>query len=510
RIPYVPISSNLVNGSYYPSQAGQRKTNLSTLLSAGGATIIAKTIITNYPMFTNRAGGMNGTNYINALAANIVDYADSDSTPTSITANGNTALGFESYPLPTIIFDRMTLAGKILTVETYWQFWNCSSTNSSGVSYDCIYDFADTLGSYITPTTNYLVTNSPRMLPNTIKTNLTIPTLRAGCSAIVSITNTTNLESSTLIPSNVLATDVKSIWIDGTGSGQITTNNTFTLSLNGTVISKLMTGFERKAKILTNKGAAAWSGGMPGLRYDNVAGINTTFKVSPSGDPRMLLYFTNNTNSGYLSACDYDQNVEWELGYAQTRKDAFNGSPYSGKPGNWPDGANSSNTATPGTPLPDSQAPKLGTNAAKSTIYARLSNLGRYTDVCELGSVFDPIQWVSSTKISKPSDWVNCDIEGGTTWVANSMYGGGQTLRIGRPEHSRFAFTNLVAGGNPVPSLGTSAAGLLDLFCVNNVYNWAGKININTAPPPVLAALAGGITLSKDPNKGSKEVNATM
>ena len=29
RIPYVPISSALVNGSYYPSQAGQRKTNLS-------------------------------------------------------------------------------------------------------------------------------------------------------------------------------------------------------------------------------------------------------------------------------------------------------------------------------------------------------------------------------------------------------------------------------------------------------------------------------------------------
>jgi len=89
------------------------------------------------------------------------------------------------------------------------------------------------------------------------------------------------------------------------------------------------------------------------------------------------------------------------------------------------------------------------------------------------------------------------------------MYGGGQTLRIGRPEHSRFAFTNL--GGNfPVPSLGTSAAGLMDLFCATNVYNWAGKININTAPPAVLAALAGGITLSKDPQKLGSEVNATM
>jgi hypothetical protein len=58
--------------------------------------------------------------------------------------------------------------------------------------------------------------------------------------------------------------------------------------------------------------------------------------------------------------------------------------------------------------------------------------------------------------------------------------------------------------------LGQSAAGLLDLFCVTNTYNWAGKININTAPAPVLAALAGGIKLTGDPNKAGSEVNDTM
>ena len=92
------------------------------------------------------------------------------------------------------------------------------------------------------------------------------------------------------------------------------------------------------------------------------------------------------------------------------------------------------------------------------------------------------------------------------------MYGGGQTLRIGRPEHSRFAFTNLDSSKTsyPVPSLGTSAAGLMDLFCTTNVYNWAGKININTAPLPVLAALAGGITLSKDANIKGSTMNSQM
>ena len=509
RIPYVPISSALVNGSYYPSQAGQRKTNLSdpTILALGGASKIAATINTNYPMFTNRAGGMDGVTYVNALAANIFDYADTDSTPTTV---GN-AVGFDNYPLPTIIFDQLSLVGKTLTVNSYWQFWNCSSLVSPEIIYDYTYDFADFLGSYEQTSTKKVVVvpGSPRMIKDPLKGQVTVPKLNAGYSAIVRIPTSINLESATLIPSSVLASDVKNIWIDGTKSGQIFTNNTFTLALNGKVISKLMTGFERKAKSLDNEGASAWSGGMPGLRYDNVAGIKTSFKVPPSGDPRMLLYFTNNVGTGYLSACDYDQNVEWELGYAQTRKDAFNGSPYSGMPGNWIDGSNSAATVILGKPYPDAQAPSVGTFSSKNSAANQLSTNKLFTNICELGNIFDPLQWVSSTKILMPSDWVNCDIAAGTTWEKNSMYGGGQTLRIGRPEHSRFAFTNL-GGDYPVPSLGTSAAGLLDLFCATNVYNWAGKININTAPPPVLAALAGGITLTKDPNKVGSPANATM
>jgi hypothetical protein len=97
------------------------------------------------------------------------------------------------------------------------------------------------------------------------------------------------------------------------------------------------------------------------------------------------------------------------------------------------------------------------------------------------------------------------------------MWGGGSSLRIGRPEHSRFAFTNLITPSPtsyPVPALGTSAVGLLDLFCVTNTYDWGGKININTAPLPVLAALAGGITLNTGnydiTGGGSAPANADM
>jgi hypothetical protein len=64
--------------------------------------------------------------------------------------------------------------------------------------------------------------------------------------------------------------------------------------------------------------------------------------------------------------------------------------------------------------------------------------------------------------------------------------------------------------------MGQSSAALLDLFCVTNgntsggPFRTGGKININTAPYPVLAALAGGITPSKDPNQVGSTANTTM
>jgi hypothetical protein len=52
-----------------------------------------------------------------------------------------------------------------------------------------------------------------------------------------------------------------------------------------------------------------------------------------------------------------------------------------------------------------------------------------------------------------------------------------------------------------------SAAALLDLFCVSTNYSEAGKINLNTAPAPVLRALAGGILLA---NAGNHAVPSGM
>ena len=84
----------------------------------------------------------------------------------------------------------------------------------------------------------------------------------------------------------------------------------------------------------------------------------------------------------------------------------------------------------------------------------------------------------------------------GSTILTN---GGGTTLRIGRAEHQRFAWTNLGGVALDTPNMQMSAAALLDMFCVTNQFDESGQINLNTAPAPVLRALAGGIRLTNDP-----------
>jgi hypothetical protein len=113
---------------------------------------------------------------------------------------------------------------------------------------------------------------------------------------------------------------------------------------------------------------------------------------------------------------------------------------------------------------------------------------GPMTNILELGNIYDPILWrrVENGNITKDS-------------IAAPNFGGGNTLRIGRPEHPLFAWTNM-GGGAEMPNMQQSAAALLDLFCLSTNYSEAGKINLNTAPAPVLRALAGGIYLRSDPN----------
>lgn len=508
---------NRTNGTNGHKLCTTNFTNASFTLSN-----LVSHISSNCPAFTNRAGGMNGNGYLYALAANMVDYIDNNSSPTSTNINLGTtanptnfyAIGFDNYPLPTILHDKLNLNGSNLTITSYWQFWNCSSLTSPPASYQITNNVADTLFAYGTnnPATKTetvnLVAGNPRLVAGSLTSNITIPQLLPGASCVISVSSTNlNLVSQGWIPANAVA-NLTRIWINHTNTGLALDNtNSFSISLsNGLLVTRANTGYERKAKAISNSATVSdWSGCMPALRYIQKPGWGTYNQPPSSGDPRMLIYLTN--SAGWcLAACDFASATEWGLGWAQW---TGNGNPYYGDPGMWPDGSNATGLPQAGTKYPVTTNPPLGTNAARTSVFAKLSTNPAYTNICELGNIFDPIQWSSAT-ISTQTNWINYDIKPGTLWTPNSMYGGGSTLRIGRPEHSLFAFTNLAGATVATPNMQMSAAALLDLFCTARQYDESGQINLNTAPAPVLRALAGRVFLRNDATPPNLQVPDSM
>ncbi len=147
---------------------------------------------------------------------------------------------------------------------------------------------------------------------------------------------------------------------------------------------------------------------------------------------------------------------------------------------------------------------------AKYSAIQLISNRGYFCSVTELGNLFDPIMY--SPKFESESD-TNVFLTkskmplGEVSWPdakgdqGSPLYGGGNTLRIGRPEHPAFSST-----GN----IQNRAVGLLDLFHTGQpltgdtamrtspLVKIHGNVNINTASRDVLRAMVAG-TLVMDP-----------
>jgi hypothetical protein len=75
----------------------------------------------------------------------------------------------------------------------------------------------------------------------------------------------------------------------------------------------------------------------------------------------------------------------------------------------------------------------------------RLSNLGRFYSVTELGNLLDPVMWIPGPPSILTQNAQRYDTYRNTTLksltldaTAGKMWGGGNTLRIGRPEHELF------------------------------------------------------------------------
>ena len=471
-------------------------------------TNITNWISTNLPGFTNRAGGMNRTNYLLALAANIIDYADANSTATSTNINGVNIVGFDNYPMLTHVFDQFLYDkdNRRITITTYLQFWNPSSVSTPALTGGTFaYNLNDTI-RYPTNTAGDLFTNRP-LSTSTLSvssfsfSNGTNTTHSFGPNSgfITSIANTIDLTDAAKFP-NFLNPGPNSLGIDtitGTDYDNAATNSFMLTGLGATNQPRIPLHRWSSSPTL-NSGTPKWIGSVLGLRMSSGVGNEASSRLS--ADPRMLNYIGVGTTM-QMAYNDYNS-VYWQ-GYPSQFTTAL----LSGHPGNWPDGTNTANNPIPTRGITNPTVPPPGPFIIQDSLTliadpapCKISNSGSYTNICELGNIFDPIQWAPPAT-SALTNYANVDIPTGTTWTANNLYGGGSTLRIGRPEHSRFAWTNVAGSTSTVatPNMQMSAAALLDLFCTTLQFDESGKINLNTAPAPVLRALAGGIYLRSDP-----------
>lgn len=478
---------------------------------------IATAISNNLPDFAQRAGGMSAGAYLSNIAANIVDYIDADSTPTVDSGSPPAWRGCEAIAWPNEIFTRIHFESAdtqavpggfqySFKYKHYLEVWNINNTS--------------------VPLNNLVISNNRSFLvripPLTFNLN------SAAFGAISNLTMTPVAGSpSTLRPGEfgMLETPTITLRTNISGSTSITNvqfqdwnqNSSVIYTSTGEEISRTKMGSltYNKDIVATNPyGVGNGVNFSSGLSY----AVQRTYRAPPpnlksiGGDPRAQMFLGTWPTKGQLYV-NYSSpgGLNWESGNSGFSNGYVNATSF------WPDGGKYNPSDLGANPTSYGISPETYYSGKKGTWSTNVSltknnNTGSLTNICELGNIFDPMQWEDSSQLptaagGMPGLWTNLS----ATAVAADTAGGRISLRIGRPEFNRFAFTNLGAASDlPVPNMGQSASALLDIFCAANRYDNGGKINLNTAPGPVLRALAGGISVSSDPAKVGLETNTTM
>lgn len=519
---YVP--AGLGYAAAYANPNGTNKMNLNSYLDtssqaniSSNVAAIAGWIGTNLPVFAStraggffRSGGGGATNtnafttnaYLRTLAANIIDYADANSTPstdgTGISTNLDRPVfrGVDSCPWVNEYVTRFNLfstnatniggvTGRAIIIQTteYIEIWNPSSQACTGnLTFVAINRQPMSAGFSSFNFTNPLwATNAQGagvtggMSPNS--TNITLNPNQFLVIGFPTVTNCFFYPAANLTLPLTFPDDI---------------NSSYRVAWNNVYYDGGLGGLRRQSKTLSAINGPKWSGTCPGFVGENLA--SSTF-WNMSGDPRATLY-----QSPPQSAISYDTRSSFGGRNYRAGLTTF---PYGEvKPSLWPDGGHNS----PAGNLPPSGVNSLPTSTPLAAYTncppSRITNAG-YAAITELGNIFDPIQWFDPNGRGSSSGYGN---DGGQwtnltpTAVASNVYGGGTSLRIGRAELGKFAWSNITVSGSnvPVPNMQASAAALLDLFCTATNYDDGGKINLNTAPPRVLKALAYGIMHSSD------------
>jgi hypothetical protein len=534
--PLVPFAKGID-----ASVTGKPKVNLNALLAKPAATAVdemAAWMKQGLPDFESRKGGF-PDNYLKTLAANAIDYADADTEPTvsSPSIMGvNAYRGLDAYPLVSEVIlhikylgssvqkGRNVLLWQMIQFVELWNHTNVRVTGNAKVSYENGLRLSG-IGSGVVGSRF----DDPALMGDTNQVKAT-----------PALSNVGGRYWSTAIACDLQPNQYKfykAVTINYTmdvGPSSQTLQSKFSIEepLGASAISMMWNDKEvdRSDKLLrestditTSTPRQAGKANIPGHSY-GIYNTNNNYKNN-MGDSRQALYLRE--ASYPLASNSYPSNISPNRRNIRNFTIYHSGSGQSSVygrvlPSEWPDGGHDVAVSvwSPLSPGLDNYDPTtlysdvtLGVEGDTPTF---LSNRGRFYSATELGRVFDPIMFLptydsasdSSTLFTgtMPSSRVSWpSVEVGN--AASAFYGGGNTLRIGRPEHPNF---DQPARHAPASMPGTHAARLLDLFHAGKsrsgvsadregaLVRIEGHININTASTDTLRAMAVGL-LASDP-----------
>lgn len=552
---------------------GERKINLNEVLNKIGADVgptthntmstevdrMARHIDRYLPEFSQRGGGYplprrvaltqrdeHQMAYLKNLAAGMIDYADKDALPSINVAFGGAGSesdeanieyrGTDAHPLVNEYwqrhrFERFLSREVECSLTDYVELWNPTNQEITG-EITCCFEYR---GRFSVGLRSYPVMSS---LGLTVSGK---PEEISGLNGLWFTPQTITLKPNEI---RVIAFEPVRFRLDGGAEGNITGVQYYGQPANGnddresryrlafrpsstndyTVVDMPFAPLERYQMSSNLSVRQRFNVNQPGLSY-RLRDNDWAFNV---GDTRAAYYIDY-----HQEVIDYDDGSSpWGRNFRRFANLAGESRTYL-----WPDGGHNSLPCPTRVGSfdrnPDDitmQSPVNPTNslAERQKFVQRISNAGRFYSTTELGHIFDPVMWSprgttwSDSNMPK-GDFLeydeHADIRPGAIKIdpssneldAHKRFCGGNTLRIGRMEHSLFRpdYRAQPDSGRPVHR-GLASSSLLDLFhCGDSnsleaaritgpLVRVDGHVNVNTASRETLRALIAG-RLSSDP-----------
>jgi hypothetical protein len=515
---------------YAGDQEGKPKLDLNAFVSSGSLEDLVDAITNNIRnpanrgftfASTNRSGGISGERYVNALAASIIDYVDADNQPTVGNAGGGAFRGIEGLPfvtetataiqwmahgtnIPPWVGRTSAAWADEIHVENYVELWNPTDQPFTGIL-DLVFSNEYAGGSIngfpidltiTNSTANRTLTNTSGFTPPNYQINVSVP-LEPNEYRVYSlgtniyrfkVANSATPAADPLYDRGLRASAGGRLRLGRPPTGATDSfGSSLTLSFGGVMYDRVAAIHRVGPRVLYCRPFAAgpdalpdWAGNVPALR------AYPTESPALPGDPRMGFYLTITNNAqGYAST---PANPGSSMGF-RNNGTSSGGTMYNTEPNRWLDGGHTNSPLRSGS-ITDGNRPNTNrqTTAHTNDFVQRLNNTGSWTNVLELGNIFDPMAWGAPVGSSAITQTMAAAGNASTTVT----FGGGNTLRIGRFEHPRFT------------NDGLRASQLLDIFAVGPkvgdvvVNRIPGRINLNTATTNALRALAAGVRHSVD------------